>query len=363
MSALPTLVHVPDDRLNVQEDDQVPAPTPHWHDETATLYAADPRHILADLPDRSADCIVTSPPPWTSAKTTAGEEPRRRYGEEPTAALYIASLRQAFAQAHRVLSDQGTAWLITGDRYAERTAFAGPPTGRHRPRTLDPAMTGLPIASLIGLPWQLAFALHDDGWIIRNVIVWHHPAPDQNLDDHRLAPSYELIFFLVKSSQYYFDGTAVHRSSDDLGLDVGYYNRINMLRCGQRRLWWHPGRGSGESGRTIRRCRWLPGSAATPPERGTAREVFRPTIAGDVWRLPARAQRQSLPLDVPLRCIAAGCRPGGTVLDMFAATGTTGIAARQLDRPFIGIEPNPELRRIAEQRLRDCSRPAGGESR
>jgi hypothetical protein len=72
---------------------------------------------------------------------------------------------------------------------------------------------------------------------------------------------------------------------------------------------------------------------------------------GDVWILPAGGILNSLAIEVPLRCIAAGCRPGGTVLDMFAGIATTGIAARDLGRSFIGIEASPALCERARARL------------
>jgi site-specific DNA-methyltransferase (cytosine-N4-specific) len=50
-----------------------------------------------------------------------------------------------------------------------------------------------------------------------------------------------------------------------------------------------------------------------------------------------------MPIEMPLSCIAAGCQPGGTVLDMFAGTAVTGLAARALGRSFIGIEETPAL--------------------
>jgi DNA modification methylase len=58
-----------------------------------------------------------------------------------------------------------------------------------------------------------------------------------------------------------------------------------------------------------------------------------------------------LPIGVPLRCIATGCRPGGTVLDMFAGIATTGLAARALGRPYIGIDVNPAVCDLAKARL------------
>ncbi|HLI40231.1 MAG TPA: site-specific DNA-methyltransferase, partial [Streptosporangiaceae bacterium] len=57
------------------------------------------------------------------------------------------------------------------------------------------------------------------------------------------------------------------------------------------------------------------------------------------------------PIDLPLRCIAAGCKPGGTVLDPFTGTGTTGLAALQLGRRFTGIELSPEFAALTVERL------------
>ncbi len=46
------------------------------------------------------------------------------------------------------------------------------------------------------------------------------------------------------------------------------------------------------------------------------------------------------PVDIPLRCIAAGSPAGGLVLDPFSGTATTGVAAQQLGRRYIGIDIN-----------------------
>jgi site-specific DNA-methyltransferase (cytosine-N4-specific) len=59
---------------------------------------------------------------------------------------------------------------------------------------------------------------------------------------------------------------------------------------------------------------------------------------GDVWSISTRPFPQAhyavFPVDLPLRCIAAGCRPRGTVVDPFVGAATTGLAARRLDRAF-----------------------------
>jgi tRNA G10 N-methylase Trm11 len=53
------------------------------------------------------------------------------------------------------------------------------------------------------------------------------------------------------------------------------------------------------------------------------------------------------------RCIQAGCKPGGTVLDPFHGSGTTGLAAERLDRRYIGVDLNANyLQMSLETRLR-----------
>nr|WP_305790805.1 site-specific DNA-methyltransferase [Actinomadura kijaniata] len=81
-------------------------------------------------------------------------------------------------------------------------------------------------------------------------------------------------------------------------------------------------------------------TARTPATCGTSRP-------GPCAR---RTSRRS-PVDIPLRCIAAGCRPGGNVLDPFAGAGTTGLAARQLGRHFTGIELVPDYYDLIARRL------------
>src|SRR5699024_4843940 len=76
---------------------------------------------------------------------------------------------------------------------------------------------------------------------------------------------------------------------------------------------------------------------------------------GDVWTMGTRPSRHehyaSFPLELPRRCIAAGCPEDGTVLDPFSGSGTTLVAARQVGRSAIGIDLNPDYHDIAISRL------------
>ncbi|GAA2302165.1 hypothetical protein GCM10010149_59380 [Nonomuraea roseoviolacea subsp. roseoviolacea] len=86
---------------------------------------------------------------------------------------------------------------------------------------------------------------------------------------------------------------------------------------------------------------------------------------GDVWSISTRplkaAHFAAFPIDIPLRAIAAGCRPGGTVLDPFAGAATTALAARQLDRSFVGIDINQAFCDLARARILSAGAQAGGE--
>ena len=226
--------------------------------------------------------------------------------------------------------------------------------------------------NLLGLPWRVAFALQDDGWILRDAIVWHKPnAMPQSVRDP-MSNRYELMFLLAKSRHYWFDldpirvpharHTPVSPCTASTG--SGGTRRPGGIPATGR----HPGNGK-PSGTHPGSCR--PGG--TPP--GTRRPKYgahtRQVIGahrypdgrchsngrnpGDVWSVPTRPFRGShfaaFPIDLPTRCIKAGCKPGGTVLDPFCGTGTTGLAARALGRRFTGIELNAALPRQRQAAL------------
>jgi DNA modification methylase len=78
---------------------------PFWEDSTSALYVGDAREVLSGMPGGSADCIVTSPPYWGKRDYgVAGQ-----YGSEPDPAAYVETLRATFAEARRVLADDGHA--------------------------------------------------------------------------------------------------------------------------------------------------------------------------------------------------------------------------------------------------------------
>ncbi|MFB9830805.1 DNA methyltransferase [Actinoallomurus acaciae] len=104
-------------------------------------------------------------------------------------------------------------------------------------------------------------------------------------------------------------------------------------------------------------------------EAGTSRQHHAAPSAtgrnpGDVRSISTRPFRQAhyavFPIDLRARCIAAGCRPRGTVVAPFAGAATTGLAARELNRSFIGIEHDSAVCGLAGDRLSwDRNEPGG----
>ena len=60
----------------------------------------------------------------------------------------------------------------------------------------------------MGMPWRVALAMQDDGWILRNDVIWHQIKGTQSAKD-RLRDVYEHIFHFVKSKKYYYDSDMI----------------------------------------------------------------------------------------------------------------------------------------------------------
>lgn len=302
-------------------------------DDLVTLLCGKADQVLADLPAGSVDCIVTSPPYYG----LRDYQVEGQIGAEATPALYVEALQAVFAQAWRVMADHGTMWVVLGDSYssgnrAESNLAAWSASngrgGAHRVREAQRGRHGCadrPSKNVLGMPWRVAFALQDDGWILRNEIIWAKPNPMPESVTDRLSCTHEQIFLFVKQRRYFFDLDPIRQP--------------HRMRH-QRRPSGRPDDATPRLGQPKQTystaARTEPGVDGHPAGRNP----------GDVWEIATvpfdAAHFAVFPPEIPRRAIAAGCRPGGVVLDMFSGSGTTGMAAAELGHRYIGIDLNPD---------------------
>jgi DNA modification methylase len=316
--------------------------TPYYADESVTLYHGDALAVLRKLPDESVDCVVTSPPYY--GLRDYGEA--GQYGLESSPDEYVETMLMVFAEVYRVLAADGTLWLNLGDAYVSggsgsRTHpghLGGRPNAATTPQGFG-AKPGRP-KNLLGIPWRVAFALQNDGWTLRNAIVWDKPnAMPESVRD-RLSCTYEFVFLFSRSHWYHFDLDAIREP-------LAYPEALDGTR-----VFGGKSGGAGGVGATARRRgahASIYGATGMPEQTNMGPTGSRHThnsVAGrnpgDVWTLPTQpfpaAHFAVMAPALAERCILAGCRPGGVVLDPFCGVGTTGMVANQHGRRFVGID-------------------------
>jgi DNA modification methylase len=273
---------------------------------------------LKTLPDNSINCCVTSPPYWGLRDYGVDGQ----IGLEDTPDEYVSHIVEVFREVRRVLRDDGTLWLNLGDSYtgvggerpnsglsklADNYAPRKNPRNQNRddrgdvPRVKRKLLAKHKQKSLLGIPWRVAFALQEDGWVLRQDIIWHKPNPMPESVTDRCTKAHEYIFLLTKNSKYYYDNDSIKEKSVTTPNGIPFRNK--------RSVW----------------------TVTTKPFKGAHFAV--------------------MPQDLVEPCVKAGCPEGGVVLDPFAGSGTTLVVASRLNRSAIGIELNSEYVSIIEERL------------
>lgn len=262
------------------------------------LICGDANRALELLPEESVQAVVTSPPYWSLRDYDIEDQ----IGRDDSLESYMASIVRTFDKLKRVLRGDGTIWLNLGDAFTSGNRRYRAPDRKNRARAMQvrpPTPNGLKAKDLIGLPWRVAFALQDAGWWIRSEVIWHKPNAHPESVRDRPTKAHETLFLLSKSQNYYYDVKAVR----------------------------------GPNGRRLRTVWDLP----TEPGK---------ILNGHTCSHPA-----PMPLALARRCIAITTREDSVVLDPYAGSGTTLLAAQELARKWIGIELKSVFMDLIEQRI------------
>jgi DNA modification methylase len=301
------------------------------------------------LPDATVDVVITSPPYFgLRSYTDGGVHYEGQVGDEATPADYLDALITCTREWTRVLKPGGSIFVVLGDKYSTGNSgqsgmaklseqYRGGGHTQARAKTASGRVEGMPLKSLLGLPWRYAIRCVDDlGLILRAEIIWAKPngLPESVTD--RVRRSHEQVFHLVKQPRYY---TSVDEIREQYGDRHG-------------------------GGRSL--AAGITGIASGgKPQTGLSAAALNPLgkLPGSVWEIPTAQLTVPDHLDVDhfaayppelvRRIVLGWSPPGGTIVDPFGGTGTTALVASVLGRVGITVDLSVDYGRLARWRTQD----------
>lgn len=370
-----------------------------------TILQGDCIEQMKTMPEKSVQCVVTSPPYWglrdygtatweggsqecdhKQGRPGAGradgivdERSQRnrdgvgsmggdckkcgairidkQIGLEPTPREFVEKMVAVFAEVWRVLKDDGVIWVNLGDSYAANRTYQVPSTKggvKHGPAqgcegNGSTVPEGLKPKDLVGIPWRVAFALQEAGWYLRSDIIWSKPNPMPESVTDRPTKAHEYIFLLSKNERYFYDADAIKEP-----VNGGAHARTPGNKGHKHTSAYEDG---DERHRT--KAGLVDYAAKVRAKNNTSFNdamAVMPDVRNkrSVWTVPSAPYKEAhfatYPPDLIKPCILAGSRPGDMILDPFGGSGCTGMVANELGRDCTLIELNPEYVKLIERR-------------
>lgn len=274
-----------------------------WHGKTKadlewSLFHGDSLRLVEKIPQKSIDCVVTSPPYFWQRDYSVDHQ----IGQESSVEGYVENIVRVLDGVYSALKPQGTLFLNLGDTYYSGKGESKGKDLKNRKRRFGLRAVdesgglgiGMQRKSQIGIPWRVALALLERKWVLRSSIIWVNHAKNPETVKDRPIQSYEYIFMFVKSKKYNFYSDAL--------AEIGNTNV------------WHT------NSRT---------------------------------KIPKSVETAPFPDEIVSRCISIGCPVNGHVFDPFAGSGTTLRVSLESGRSASGIELNLQtcqyiLKQLAE---------------
>lgn len=351
------------------------------------LYLGDTLEVLKTLPDNSAHVCVTSPPYWflreydtteweggdDNCKHSIAGNPDSRHTEvdvplsvnsvgnctkcgairidkqlglETTYEEYVDKMSKVFLELRRVLRADGTLWLNLGDTYINQSKGGGGNKSKIQntnkgSRFNERKITStLPLKNMVGIPWRVAFALQNDGWILRNDIIFAKQMMIPESVKDRLTKSHEHIFLMSNDDQYYYDRWNIMEKSVGSDKEYGIRNK--------RDVWFiNTSNNTDEHYATFSDDLVKPCILAGTSEYGVC------SSCGAQYIREVESTKHSFRTTgwkKPCKCKTNEVEPA-TVIDIFSGTGTTGDCSLRYGRSYIGIDLSKKYNSIAEKRL------------
>lgn len=357
-----------------------------------TLLQGDCIEVMESLPDKSIDCVVTSPPYFNLRDYGVSGQ----LGQEESVDEYVLNLVNVFSEVYRILKDEGGCFVNIDDVYNNQ--------------------------SLACIPDKFKIKMCENGWICRNEIIWHKPNAMPSSAKSRFNNDYEKMFFFTKKKKYFFNtqyepcktspaknkvsqSTGKYKSTDQessvrqgmnkkRGLKLVYLRKNlpsqedfvrymrsktsvddivenSKLKRSKVEHWFRKDK-TGFSFPSVddwNAIKWIVDdwsetfndidsklTDVTVETDDILKNSQNGRIKRAVWSINTKPFKgyhyAPFPEELVRIPILACTQEDGTVLDPFMGSGTTGVVARKLNRNFIGIELNAEYIEIANNRIK-----------
>jgi len=235
--------------------------------KTNVVIQGDVIQVANDLPAKSVQCIITSPPYYNLRDYGIDGQ----IGLEETPEAFIAKMVDVFRALRRVLRDDGTLWVNLGDSYVNHSIPGGgdPTIGKRnigKSKYRSTRVENLKPKDLMMMPARVAIALqadgavdaramvmieriktallndydnwdsiplhtrheiellnseweqaHKGGWYLRSEIIWSKPNPMPESATDRPANAHEKVYLLSKKPRYFYDAESVKEKAVDSG--------------------------------------------------------------------------------------------------------------------------------------------------
>ncbi|KRH98109.1 site-specific DNA-methyltransferase [Cylindrospermopsis sp. CR12] len=277
------------------------------------VLCGDIRDVASSIPDNYIQAIVTSLPYFGHRNYSGNEASVREIGREGNLLNYVKNVIDCFEALKPKLRNDGLLWLNIGDTYRNK--------------------------ELQGVPWRVAFALKDTGWILRSDIIWKKPNAMPSSVKNRPTTDHEYVFLFSKSADYYYDADSIREPHVT-------FSENSKMRGGRNHLGKRngtPENGKNAGNQNLHDGRW---DQAFHPMGRNKRTV---------WEIPLGKFRDAhfavFPEALVETCVLASTKKGDVVFDPFTGSGTTGVVALRNDRKFIGCDLVKEYQEMAQKRI------------
>lgn len=252
---------------------------------------------MEELADKSVSTIVTSPPYFHMRDYGTGDNQR---GLEDDVKSFIKGLVDDFKDCKRVLKDDGSLWVNLGEALLDGTYNA--------------------------IPHRFAIAMMEEGWLLNDEIVWTK-SNARFTAANRSVRAHEYIFHFVRSKNFYYNNSWLNEL-DDVNNKLSLGTKASMVNLKS----------------------WMDCKSSMFNAGSNNMDDLRKACKENGINLTHTA---AFPVIVPLLPILLTSKVGDTVIDTYNGTGSTGQAAVENGRKYVGYEVKSEYIMISKVRLRD----------